>query len=147
MTRLPPQSTRTYTLFPYPPPFRSDVEQLGVAPVTLDGPVLGIARAAQRLDRFARDLHRIFAGEQDAARGVETRRLSRVAGLGDVIDIGTRGLEHDIHVGDLRLHQLERPDRLAELLALADIRNDGVEARLHDAELEPREHDAFIIEP
>src|SRR3546814_17397191 len=49
---------------------------------------LGIARAAQRLDRLARDLHRALAREQDRARGVETRRLPRVACPGDIIDIG-----------------------------------------------------------
>src|SRR3546814_5399673 len=89
MIRRPPRSTRTDTLFPYTTLFRS----------------------AERLDRFTRDLHRAFAGEQDAARGVEARRLPRVACLGDVVDIGTRRLKRDIHVGDLCLHQLKRPDR------------------------------------
>jgi hypothetical protein len=36
----------------------------------------------------------------------------------------------------ISLHQLERADRLAELLAFADIGDDRIEAGLHDAELE-----------
>src|SRR3546814_8690787 len=89
---------------------------LGVAPIALDRPVLGVARAAERLDRFTRDLHRAFAGEQDAARGVEARRLPRVACLGDVVDIGTRRLKRDIHVGDLCLHRSE--EHTSELQSL-----------------------------
>src|SRR3546814_16205937 len=42
---------------------------------------------------------------------------------------------------------LFRFDRLAKLLALTNIGYDRVEARRHDAELEPGEHDALIIEP
>src|SRR3546814_8024281 len=49
---------------------RADVEQLGVAPVTLDRPVLRVTRATERLDRLARHLHRALACEQDRARGV-----------------------------------------------------------------------------
>ena len=39
------------------------------------------------------------------------------------------------------------PIALAELLALADIGQDDVEARLHDPELDSGEHGALIIEP
>jgi phage terminase large subunit GpA-like protein len=62
----------------------ADVEQLGVAHEALDRPVLGVARAAQRLDRLQRDLHRAFARQQDRAGRVEARGLARVAGLGDL---------------------------------------------------------------
>src|SRR3546814_3154375 len=50
--------------------------------------------------------------------------MPRVACLGDVVDIGTRRLKRDIHVGDLCLHQLKRPDRLAELGSFAHVRNE-----------------------
>jgi hypothetical protein len=89
----------------------------------------------------------LLARQQDRAGRVEPRGLAGVARLGDLIDVGARRIERDIHVGDLGLHQLEAADRLAELLALADVGQDHVEARLHDAELDPGEHGALIIEP
>ena len=56
-------------------------------------------------------------------------------------------MQRDVHVGDLRLHQLKRADRFAELLAFAQVRDDHIEAGLHDAELQPGEHHALVIEP
>ena len=47
----------------------------------------------------------------------------------------------------LRLHQLEFADRLAELLALVQIRHDHVHAGVHDAERAGRQHDALVIKP
>ncbi len=41
---------------------RADVEELGVTEEPLDGPVLGVAGAAQRLDRLERDLLRVLLG-------------------------------------------------------------------------------------
>src|SRR5687767_3762257 len=124
----------------------ADVEQLGVAEISFDRPVLGVAGAAQRLDRLAGDLHRILARQQDRAGRVEARRPPRVASPRDLVDIGPRRIQRDIHVSDLGLHQLEAADRLAELLALADIGQDDVEARLHDPDLDSGEHRALVIE-
>ena len=45
--------------------------------IALDRPVLGVAGAAQRLDRLAGDPHRILARQQDRAGGVEAGRLAR----------------------------------------------------------------------
>ena len=112
-----------------------------------DRPVPGIARTTERLDRFVRDPHRILARQQDRARGIEPGGLARVATTRDRIDIGPRRIQRDVHVRDLGLHQLERSDRLAELLAFADIGDDHVEACLHDAKLDARQHRAFIVEP
>src|SRR5688500_17826108 len=124
----------------------ADVEQLGVAHVAFDRPVLGVAGAAQGLDRLERGFHRILAGEQDRAGGVEAGGPAGVAGAGDGVDVGAGRVEGDIHVGDLGLDQLEASDRLAELLALADIGKDGVQTGLHDAELDAGEHGALVIE-
>ena len=68
----------------------ADVEQLGVAVIALDRPVLGVAGAAQGLDRLVGDLHRVFGGQQDRAGRVEPRGLARVARLGDLVDVGAR---------------------------------------------------------
>ena len=38
----------------------ADVEELGVAIIALDRPVLGVARTTERLDRLVRDTNRIF---------------------------------------------------------------------------------------
>src|SRR5438045_6252839 len=61
------------SLFPYTTLFRS---QFGVAHIALDRPVLGVAGAAERLHRLDRRLHRILAGEEDRAGGVEACGLA-----------------------------------------------------------------------
>ena len=66
--------------------------------------------------------------------------------LGDSIDIGSRSVHRDIHVGELALDQLKLADRLAELFALVDIGHDNVHRGLHDAKRAGREHRALIIE-
>src|SRR5690349_6671138 len=43
----------------------ANVEQLRVTVIALDRPVLGVARAAERLHRFVRDLHRILGRVED----------------------------------------------------------------------------------
>ena len=57
------------------------------------------------------------------------------------------GLQHCVHVGDLALDELELADRLAELLAVVDVRHDAVHHRLHDAERPAGEHGALVVEP
>ena len=56
-------------------------------------------------------------------------------------------MQGDIHVRNLRLHQLEAANRFTELLALAKIGNDHVEAGLHDTKLQPGENHPLVIEP
>ena len=51
-----------------------------------------------------------------------------------------------VHVGDLALHQLERADRLAELLALVHVGQHHVHAGLHDADRPRRQHRALVVE-
>ena len=138
--QLPPDQHPPYLIRP-----RADIHQLAVAQISLHRPILGIARPAQRLHRFERDLHAILAGEQHRARRVEARRLPGIARLAHRIDIGARRIERDIHVRHLGLHQLEAPTGHAKLLALADIGDDGIKASLHDAKADPRQHRAFII--
>src|SRR5438270_9794609 len=67
---------------------RADVEQLGIAVVAFDRPVLGVAGPAQRLHRFVGDLHRIFGRKQYRAGGVEARGATGIAGFGDLVDVG-----------------------------------------------------------
>src|SRR3546814_19882741 len=113
MIRRPPISTRTDTLFPYTTLFRSrrylspdqlatdqiaadfvcpsaDVVEFGVAEEAFYRPFLGVARAAERLDRLERGFDGVFAGQQARAGGVEAGRLAGVAGAGDGVDIGAR---------------------------------------------------------
>src|SRR3546814_16318552 len=73
-------------------------------------PFLGVARAAERLDRLERGFDGVFAGQQDRAGGVEAGRLAGVAGAGDGVDIGARAVEGDVHVGDLGLDELNRSE-------------------------------------
>src|SRR6185369_5636985 len=68
----------------------ADVEQLRVAIIALDRPVLGVACTAQSLDGLIGDLHRVLARQQDRACRVVARGLARVAGPGDLVDIGPR---------------------------------------------------------
>src|SRR3546814_9451071 len=100
MIRRPPISTRTDTLFPYTTLFRSrrylspdqlatdqiaadfvcpsaDVVEFGVAEEAFYRPFLGVARAAERLDRLERGFDGVLAGQQDRAGGVEAGRLAR----------------------------------------------------------------------
>src|SRR6185369_1649318 len=91
-------------------------------------------------------LHGVFRCEEDGASGVIARGLARIAGPRHLVDIGTRRIERDVHVGDLRLHKLKRADGLSELLALANVGQDHVEARLHDPDLHPGEDGSLIVE-
>ncbi len=54
-------------------------------------------------------------------------------------------MQRDIHIRDLGLHQLERADGFAELLAFAKIGYHAIKARLHNAQLQSGEHHALII--
>ena len=92
------------------------------------------------------DDHRLLAGVKDAGGGVLAGDLAAVAGAGDLVDIGAGGVHLGVHVGDLALHQLERPDRLAELLALREVGHHLVQAGGHDAGADARQDDALVVE-
>ncbi len=92
------------------------------------------------------DRHRLFGGVEHAGRGIGPRDLAPVAGARDLVDIGAGGVHLGVHVGDLALHELERPDRLAELLAGGKVGHDLVHAGGHDAGADARKHDAFVVE-
>src|SRR5271155_5613189 len=124
----------------------ADLVELCVAQQTPGRIVVDIAVAAQTLDGFERHPGGALGGVEDGASGVLARRLAAIAGLRHGIDVGLGGVERHIHVGELGLHQLEAADRLAELRALVEIRNDEVEAGLHHAERSRRQNRALIVE-
>src|SRR5471032_2267238 len=109
----------------------ADFIQLGVAPQAADRIVVDVAVAAQRLDRLAGHPGGFFGAVQDGADGV---------------DVGLAGHHGRIHVGQLALHQLEFADRVAELLAVVDVRHDGVHASLHDAQRAAGQHGALEVQ-
>src|SRR4051795_2595612 len=89
-----------------------------VAEVTLDRVVVDVARAAVHLDRGVRALDRRLCCVELRDRRLGRVRLARVFEVPGPPDEhpGRVGLQD--HVGDHRLHELERCDRTAELLAL-----------------------------
>src|SRR5262245_62295008 len=111
----------------------ADLVELGVAQQAARRVIVDIAVAAEELDRIERDLRRLLARIQDGAGRVLARGLALIARLGHRIDVGLARVHGDVHVGDLALDQLERADRLAELLALVHVRKHRVEAGLHNA--------------
>src|SRR5262249_36958482 len=124
----------------------ADLVELGIAQQPSSRIVVGVAIAAEELDRVERHCSRALGREQDRACGILARGLAAVAGLGDRIHIGLTGIHGDVHVGDLATHQLEFADRLAELFALVDVGHHHVHAGLHDAKRTGREHDALKVE-
>src|SRR5271166_651569 len=79
----------------------ADLVEFCVAEESAQGVVVGVAVAAENLDRVERDLRRALGGVEDRAGGVLARRLAAVARLGDGVDIGARGVQRHIHVGEL----------------------------------------------
>src|SRR5262249_1534205 len=69
-----------------------------------------------------------------------------VAGASHRVDIGLRGIQRDIHVGELCLHELEAADRLAELRALVNVGHDEIETGLHQAKRSRSQHGTLVIE-
>src|SRR5438876_5608071 len=112
---------------------RADLVELRVAPQAPGRVIVDVAVAAETLDGLARHPGRFFGGVENRPGRVLARGFAAIAGLADRIHIGAAGVERRVHVGKLPLHQLELPDRLAELLALMEVRNDHVQAGLHDA--------------
>ena len=90
--------------------------------------------------------HRHLGGIEAAGGGILTGHGALVAGFRDLVDIGAGRVHRGVHVGDLALHHLERPDRLAELFPLGHVGHDLVEAGGHDAEADPGEDDTLVVE-
>src|SRR3984957_21265169 len=65
----------------------ADLVELGVAQQTPERIIVGVAVAAENLDRVERDLGCALGGIEDRARGVLARRLAAIARLGDGVDI------------------------------------------------------------
>src|SRR5256885_6480063 len=87
MIRRPPSSP----LFPYTTLSRS----------------VAVAVAAECLDGIQRGVGGALGREQDAARRIAPARGARVAGARHGVDVGARGVERGVHVGDLALHRSE----------------------------------------
>src|SRR5271169_4900409 len=131
----------------------ADLEELDRAVEAVDFRLPDISGAAV-------DLHRLVEHQMDGVGGVHhrgCRQLVDVAapaftGLerrrGGQRAIGERAhrLDLDVHVGQHRLHHLERPDRLAELLAGLRVVEGEFERALADAEADRGDHRAFEIE-
>src|SRR4051794_1011432 len=100
----------------------ADLVELGIAQQPPGRVLVDVAVAAQRLDRFERHPGGLLCGEEDRTGCVLAGRPPLVAGSGHGVDISPGGVHHRVHVGNLRLHELELADRLAELLAVVDIR-------------------------
>src|ERR1700722_7814880 len=124
----------------------ADLVEFGVAQKSPGRIVVDVAVAAEALDGLERHPGSPFGRIENGAGGVFARGLAAVAGFGDGIDIGFRGIKRHIHVGELGLHELETADRLTELGTLVKIGNDDVEAGLHHAERSRRQHRALVIE-
>jgi hypothetical protein len=73
----------------------ADLVELGVAPQAAGRVFVGVAVAAQRLDRLAGHPGRLLGGIEDGAGGVlaQVRLVAAVAGLAHGIDIGAAGLQ------------------------------------------------------
>src|SRR5580704_12757628 len=123
----------------------ADLVELGVAQQPPGRKVVDVTVAAEALDCLERHPGGAFGRVQNGAGGVLARGLAAIAGARHRIDVSLRRVERHIHVGELGLHELKLPDRLAELLALVQIRNDQVEAGLHDAERPRRQHRALVV--
>src|SRR3954452_24872989 len=111
-----------------------ELGDLRVAVVALGGELLGVAVAAEDLDRLAG----LAAGD---GRGEELRLSAldavRVAGLfeaGGAPDQGAGGLDLGLHVGQLVLDRLEAGDRATERVALLGVTRSELEGGLGDAD-------------
>src|SRR5438034_11201450 len=84
---------------------RSDLVELRVAPQAPGRVIVDVAVAAQTLDRFARHPSRFFRRVEDGAGRIFARarsgKVSAVQRLADRIDVGSRGIQGRVHVGEL----------------------------------------------
>ena len=123
---------------------RADLIELGVAHQAACRIIIDIAVAAEALQCFERDAGGLLGGEQDRCSGVVAPATPRVAGARDRIDERTGGGELGLHIGDLRLHQLEAADRRAELVSLVQVGQGEIERCGHDAE-RPAGQDGTLV--
>ena len=105
----------------------ADLVELGVAQQPSGRIVVDIAVAAEQLDRIERRPRRRLGAEQNAGRGILARGVAAVAGRRHHVGIAAAGIQRGVHVGELALHEFEGADRLAELLALAHVRDGHIE--------------------
>src|SRR6476659_4680185 len=114
----------------------ADLVQLRIAPEAPERVLVDVAVAAEDLDALAGHPSRLLGAPEDH-RGAVLPNLAHVLEaelvevLADRVAERARRLQHRVHVGDLALDQLELADRLAELLAVVDVRDDVVHHRLH----------------
>src|SRR4051812_6553277 len=124
----------------------ADLGELRVAQEAPDRVVLDVAVAAmeqqRRVRRSAGDLRRV----ELRLRGREPVVPSLVAQPRRPIDEGPGRLDLRRHVGDAKGDRLERADRPAELLALPDVRDSGVERRLGEPQGKRADRDPAAIE-
>src|SRR4051794_5777317 len=110
-----------------------DLGDLGVAVVALDRELLGVAVAAEDLDRLAGDLAGRLGGEQLGLRALDGVRLAGLLEARGAPGQGARGLDARLHVGELLLDRLVAADGLAERAALLGVGDRGVQRSLRDA--------------
>lgn len=100
-------------MYPFPPSICIASAHTALAPAP--------ASSEQRNERTKRHLHCAITRVKDDSRAVSPADVASIARTTDGIHVRPRCRDLGVHVGDLALHKLERPDRLAELLALVDV--------------------------
>src|SRR4051794_4337579 len=123
-----------------------DLGHLRVAEVALGRELLGVAVAAEHLDRLARPVARDARREQLGLRALDRVRAPRVLEPRGAPRERARRLDLGLHVGELVLDRLEAADRAAERVTLAGVRRREVERRLRDADGLRRDADAPAVE-
>src|SRR4029453_17368762 len=124
---------------------RADLIQFRIPQESARGVVVDVAVATERLDSVERARRGSLGREQDAACGIESCRLSTVAGARYRVHIGPRGVEGRVEVRDLGLHQLKGADGLTKLPTLVNVRQYGIETRLHEAKRPACQYHAFVV--
>src|SRR5688572_8294271 len=81
----------------------ADLVELGIAQQAARGEFIGVAVAAECLDRLERAGGGFLGRVQDATGRIEARGLPPVAGPRHGINVGTAGIECRVHVRDLGL--------------------------------------------
>lgn len=124
----------------------TDLVQLGVAENAASGEVVDVSVAAQALDGVQGNLGGALGRVQDDTGAVAVGGVASIAGTGSGVNVGARGVELGVHVGDLALDQLELTDALVELSAGVDILEGGVQGGLHQTERPTGEDETLIVQ-
>src|SRR4051794_4122815 len=117
-----------------------------VAEVALDRVVVHVARAAVDLDRLVGAALRRLGGVELGDRGLRGRGPASILEEAGAPHEHPRRVGLDPHLGDHRLHELERADRPPELLPLLGVGDGGVERALADADAARRDGVAARVE-